>query len=137
MPDGWSVRPVGVVRSGLTDPADAPRQPDEGAPPARLVFDDAVAPALDGIRPGTEVVVLTWLDRADRTVLTTHPRGDPARGVAGVFSTRGPHRPNPIGLHTVTVTDVDGPVLVVDGIEAVDGTPVLDVKIALGPVAQR
>lgn len=137
MAEGWTVRPVGVVRSELTDPAAAPRQADEGAPPARLVFDDAVAPALDGIAPGAVVVVLTWLDRADRTALTTVPRDEVSRGVAGVFATRAPHRPNPIGLHTVTVTDVDGPVLAVDAIEALDGTPVLDVKIALGPVEQR
>lgn len=137
MADGWTVHPVGVVRSALTDPGDAPRQPDEGAPPARLVFDDAVAPALDGITPGTAVVVLTWLDRADRTALTTVPRDDPSRGTAGVFATRAPGRPNPIGLHTVTVTDVDGPVVTVDALEAVDGTPVLDVKIALGAVELR
>jgi tRNA-Thr(GGU) m(6)t(6)A37 methyltransferase TsaA len=137
MADGWTVRPVGVVRSDLTDLADAPRQADEDAPPARLVFDDAVAQALDGITAGTAVVVLTWLDRADRTALTTVPRNEPSRGVAGVFATRAPHRPNPIGLHTVTVTAVDGPVLTVDALEALDGTPVLDVKIALGPVEQR
>lgn len=137
MADHWTVRPVGVVRSELAALADAPRQADEDAPQARLVFDDAALPALDGIIPGAEIVVLTWLDRADRTVLTTHPRGDPARGTAGVFATRGPHRPNPIGLHPVTVNAVDGPELTVDGLEAVDGTPVLDVKIALAPVEER
>ena len=134
---GRTVRPVGTVRSALTDPAHAPRQADEGAPPARIVFDDAVAPALEGLAPGVTVVVLTWLDRADRTQLTTRPRDDADRAETGVFATRSPLRPNPVGLHTVTVTGVDGTTVAVDGLEALDGTPVLDVKIALGPVEER
>ncbi len=134
---GWTVRPVGTVRSELVDLDDAPRQADEGAPAARLELDPEVAPALDGLAPGVVIDLFTWLDRADRTVLTTRPRDDATRADAGVFATRSPHRPNPIGHHIVTVTAVEGTVLTVDHLEAVDGTPVLDVKIALGPVDAR
>jgi tRNA-Thr(GGU) m(6)t(6)A37 methyltransferase TsaA len=125
------LRPVGRVASPLTDRATAPRQGDEGAPPAVLEFDPAVAPALDGLVAGAEVLVLTWLDRADRGVLTTRPRDDPARPELGVFATRSPDRPNPIGLHRVRVTAVDGLRVTVDHLEALDGTPVLDVKPVL------
>ncbi|HEY1176790.1 MAG TPA: tRNA (N6-threonylcarbamoyladenosine(37)-N6)-methyltransferase TrmO [Phytomonospora sp.] len=128
----FQARPVGVVASTLTDLDTAPRQPDEGAPAAWLVFHDAVAAAVGGIRPGDEVFVLTWLDRARRDLLEVHPRGDRNRPVEGVFSTRSPHRPNPIGLHRVTVVETDGTRLRVDGLEAVDGTPILDVKPVLG-----
>ncbi|MCX6462205.1 MAG: tRNA (N6-threonylcarbamoyladenosine(37)-N6)-methyltransferase TrmO [Pseudonocardiales bacterium] len=125
------LRPVGRVASPLTDRATAPRQGDEGAPPAVLEFDPAVAAALDGLVAGAEVLVLTWLDRADRGVLTTRPRDDPARPELGVFATRSPDRPNPIGLHRVRVTAVDGLRVTVDHLEALDGTPVLDVKPVL------
>jgi tRNA-Thr(GGU) m(6)t(6)A37 methyltransferase TsaA len=125
------LRPVGRVASPLTDRATAPRQGDEGAPPAVLEFDPAVAAALDGLVAGAEVLVLTWLDRADRGVLTTRPRDDPARPELGVFATRSPDRPNPIGLHRVRVTAVDGLRVAVDHLEALDGTPVLDVKPVL------
>jgi tRNA-Thr(GGU) m(6)t(6)A37 methyltransferase TsaA len=137
MDDAIELRAVGVVRSPLAHPDDAPCQGDEGAPDAWLDLDAAVVPALDGVEAGAELVVLTWLDRADRSVLAVHPRSDTARPQVGVFATRSPDRPNPIGLHTVRVLAVDGSRLRVAGLEAVDGTPVLDLKPTLGPVASR
>jgi tRNA-Thr(GGU) m(6)t(6)A37 methyltransferase TsaA len=131
--DSYDLRAIGRVESPLTDLADAPRQGDEGGPEATLVFDDAVAAALRDLRPDDEVLLLTWLDRADREVLAVHPRSDPDRPLTGVFSTRSPDRPNPIGLHRVTVLAVDGTRVRVSDLEAVDGTPVLDVKPVLGP----
>ena len=119
---------VGHVESSLVDAADAPRQGDEGAPDAWLVFHDDVRAAIADLEVGTDVLVLTWLDRADRTVLSTRPRDDPSRAELGVFSTRSPDRPNPIGLHRVRILAVDGPRLQVADLEALDGTPVLDVK---------
>lgn len=126
-----NLRVVGRVESPLTDPASAPKQGDEGAPDAWLIFESRFLAALDGIRTGDEVLVLTWLDRADRDVLRVHPRGDPARPEQGVFSTRSPHRPNPIGLHRARVIAVDGARVQVSGLEALDGTPVVDVKPVL------
>jgi tRNA-Thr(GGU) m(6)t(6)A37 methyltransferase TsaA len=123
--------PVGVVESELTDLAAAPNQGDEGAPAAWLVFDASVSEALHGIEEGDEVIVLTWLDRARRDVLRVHPRGDRSRPERGVFGTRSPDRPNPIGLHRVTVLEVAGLRVRVSDLEAVDGTPVLDVKPVL------
>jgi tRNA-Thr(GGU) m(6)t(6)A37 methyltransferase TsaA len=128
----YELRPIGRVRSPLTDPATAPKQGDEGAPDATLEFDEAVLDGLADLRAGTDVIVLTWLDRADRDVLAVHPRDDPARPVTGVFSTRSADRPNPVGLHRVHVLAVDGPLLAVRGLEALDGTPVIDVKPVLG-----
>jgi tRNA-Thr(GGU) m(6)t(6)A37 methyltransferase TsaA len=125
------VTPVGYVESSLTDLGAAPRQGDEGAPAAWIAIGPALAPALEGIRAGDHVIVLTWLDRADRDVLQVHPRGDPSRTRAGVFATRSPDRPNPIGLHRVEVTAVEGARLRVSGLEAIDGTPVLDLKPVL------
>lgn len=133
----YAVRPVARVESPLTDRAAAPKQGDEGAPPARVVFEPEFHPAAADIRPGDRLVLLTWLHKADRDVRAVHPRGDPDRPSTGVFSTRSPDRPNPIGLHPVTVTAVDGGTLTVTGLEAVDGTPVLDVKPVLGGVAGR
>ncbi len=124
----FEITPIGRVESPLTDPASAPRQGDEGSPDAWLVFAPAVLEALDGIRPGDEVIVLTWLDRARRDVLRVHPRGDASRPQQGVFSTRSPHRPNPIGLHRVEIASIDGGRVRVRKLEAVDGTPILDVK---------
>jgi tRNA-Thr(GGU) m(6)t(6)A37 methyltransferase TsaA len=131
------LRPVGRVESTLTDPSDAPRQPDEGAPEAWLVFDDAFAPALEGLAPGTDMLLFTWLDRGDRETLAVHPRGDLSRPLTGVFATRAPDRPNPIGLHTVHVLAVEGNRVRVRHLEAVDGTPILDVKPLLGPTPER
>jgi tRNA-Thr(GGU) m(6)t(6)A37 methyltransferase TsaA len=134
----FEVRPIGRVESPLTDPGSAPRQGDEGAPDAWLAFQPAVREALEGIRPGDEVIVLTWLDRASRDVLRVHPRGDESRAQQGVFSTRSPHRPNPIGLHRVEVVSIDGGRVRVSNLEAVDGTPIVDVKPVLsGDVSER
>jgi tRNA-Thr(GGU) m(6)t(6)A37 methyltransferase TsaA len=129
--------PVGWVESPLTDRAQAPRQGDEGAPAAWLAFEPRVAEALRDLRPGTEIIVLTWLDRADRSVLVTRPRDDPGNPLTGVFSTRSPDRPNPVGLHRVPVIAVDGLRVQVGDLEALDGTPVIDVKPVLGPVTGR
>jgi tRNA-Thr(GGU) m(6)t(6)A37 methyltransferase TsaA len=128
---------VATVESPLTDRAAAPKQGDEGAPEATLVFEVGFAEALDGIETGDEIVLLTWLDRASRDVLRVHPRDDMTRPEQGVFSTRSADRPNPIGLHRVTVLSIDGPRMRVSGLEALDGTPVVDVKPALGSVAAR
>jgi tRNA-Thr(GGU) m(6)t(6)A37 methyltransferase TsaA len=128
---------IGTVASPLKDRAAAPKQGDEGAPEATLVFEVGFAEALDGIEPGDALVLLTWLDRASRDVLRVHPRDDMARPEQGVFSTRSADRPNPIGLHRVTVLSIDGPRMRVSGLEALDGTPVVDVKPALGSVAER
>jgi tRNA-Thr(GGU) m(6)t(6)A37 methyltransferase TsaA len=133
----FEVVPVGWVESQLTDRAQAPRQGDEGAPAAWLAFEPRVAEALRDLRPGTEIIVLTWLDRADRSVLVTRPRDDPGNPLTGVFSTRSPDRPNPVGLHRVPVIAVDGLRVQVGALEALDGTPVIDVKPVLGPVAGR
>jgi tRNA-Thr(GGU) m(6)t(6)A37 methyltransferase TsaA len=124
--------PIGTVRSPLTDRASAPKQGHEGSPEAWLVFEPRVVEGLDGIRPGDEIVVLTWLDRADRDVLRVHPRGNVANPEQGVFNTRSPDRPNPIGLHRVEVVTVDDNRLRVRHLEALDGTPVIDVKPVLG-----
>ena len=132
------LRPIGTVESPLTDPASAPKQGDEGAPDAWIVLDEAILGALDGVAAGDELIVLTWLDRADRSVLQVHPRSDPERPLTGVFATRSPDRPNPIGLHRVEVAQVDGPRLRVRDLEALDGTPVLDLKPVLsGDAAER
>src|ERR671925_385231 len=123
--------PIGNVESELTDIASAPNQGDEGAPAAWLVFTPPVLEALHGVKEGDEVIVLTWLDRASRDVLQVHPRGDPSRAQQGVFSTRSPHRPNPIGLHRVEIAEIDGARVRVRNLEAVDGTPIVDVKPVL------
>ena len=131
------VRPVARVVSPLVRREDAPRQGDEGAPEAWLVFEPEFAMGMRDIGPGADVLVLTWLDRANRDVLAVRPRGDTARPETGVFSTRSPDRPNPIGLHRVGVLEVDGLRVRVRDLEALDGTPVLDVKPVLGGVADR
>jgi tRNA-Thr(GGU) m(6)t(6)A37 methyltransferase TsaA len=122
---------IGRVESGLKDLESAPRQADEGAPEAWLVFEPHVADALRGLRSGSEVLLLTWLDRARRDVLVVHPRGDKTRPLEGVFNTRAPHRPNPIGLHRVEVAEVDGLRVRVKNLEAIHGTPIIDVKAVL------
>ena len=127
----YELKVVGRVVSSLKDPADAPRQADEGAPEAWLVFDSEMLPALEGTRPGNEAILITWLDRASRDVLQNHPRRDPSRPMQGVFSTRSPSRPNPIGLHRVHILAVDGRRVHVRALEAVDGTPIVDMKTVL------
>ncbi len=128
---------IGRVQSPLTDRDSAPRQGDEGAPEAWLVFDAHFADGLDGIAAGDEMLVLTWLDRAARDVLRVHPRNDPNRPIQGVFNSRSPDRPNPIGLHRVTVVEVDGLRLRVCHLEALDGTPIVDLKPLLTSIDER
>ena len=134
----FEVMAIGRVESPLTDLESAPRQADEGAPEAWLVFEQEVLEGLRSLRPGDEVIVLTWLDRARRDVLSVHPRGDTSRAQEGVFSTRSPHRPNPIGLHRVKITAVNGRRVRVRNLEALDGTPIVDVKPILSDdISQR
>jgi tRNA-Thr(GGU) m(6)t(6)A37 methyltransferase TsaA len=127
----YEVRPVAVVASPLTDPATAPKQGTEGGAEAWLTFDAPVLDALDGLAPGDRVLLLTWLDRADRGALRVHPRDDLRNPLRGVFGTRSADRPNPIGLHEVEILELDGARMRVAPLEAVDGTPVLDVKPVL------
>jgi tRNA-Thr(GGU) m(6)t(6)A37 methyltransferase TsaA len=122
---------IAEVESSLTDAAVAPKQGDEGAPDAWLVFSPGVLPALEGIEPGHRVVVITWLDRADREVLRVHPRDDPANPMRGVFATRSADRPNPLGLHEVDVLAIEDDRMHVRPLEALHGTPVVDVKPVL------
>jgi tRNA-Thr(GGU) m(6)t(6)A37 methyltransferase TsaA len=131
------IEPVGRVASPLRDRAEAPKQGDEGAPDAWLEFEPGMAEALRGLRAGTDVLVLTWLHQAHRDVLTVYPRGDLSRPLTGVFATRSPDRPNPIGLHRVQVTAIDGLRVRVRNLEALDGTPIVDVKPVLGPIDER
>jgi tRNA-Thr(GGU) m(6)t(6)A37 methyltransferase TsaA len=134
----FDVKVIGRVESPLTDLESAPRQADEGAPEAWLVFEPEVLEGLQSLRPGDEILILTWFDRARRDVLSVHPRGDISRPREGVFSTRSPHRPNPIGLHRAEITAIDGRRVRVRHLEALDGTPIVDVKPVLsGDVGQR
>jgi len=133
----FTVRPIGHVESPLTSTADAPRQGDEGAPEAYLILDPIVQAGLDGISVGNEIIVLTWLHEADRSVLKVHPRGDLNRPEQGVFSTRASSRPNPIGLHRVRVLGIDGLRVHVSDLEAIDGTPIVDIKPVLGDIGER
>jgi len=135
--ESYVLRPVGWVRSSLVDRVQAPRQGDEGAPDAWLDFEPDLREALRDLEVGSDVLVLTWLHQADRDVLTVHPRGDVTRPEQGVFSTRSPHRPNPIGLHRVGVLAIDGDRVHVSSLEAVDGTPILDIKPVLDPHTER
>ena len=133
----YQVRPVAWVQSPLTGRDRAPMQGDEGAPLARIVFRPELAEAAADLRIGAEILVLTWLHQASRDVLSVHPRGDTNRPRQGVFSTRSPDRPNPIGLHAVTIVRIDDNAVTVNNLEAIDGTPVLDVKPILGTVRER
>jgi tRNA-Thr(GGU) m(6)t(6)A37 methyltransferase TsaA len=128
---------VGRVESPLTDRESAPKQGDEGAPDATIVFDARFAEAVEGLAAGDELLLLTWFDRAARDVLRVRPRSDPSRAEQGVFGTRSPDRPNPIGLHRVTVRAIDGLRMRVSGLEALDGTPVVDVKPLLRSIEER
>jgi tRNA-Thr(GGU) m(6)t(6)A37 methyltransferase TsaA len=131
-PATYVVRPIGVVRSTLRDRRDAPNQAYEGAPEAVLEIDPTFAPALHRVRAGDDLIVLTWLHLADRNVLQTHPRDDPNIPLTGVFATRSSDRPNPIGLHRVTVSALESPTrLRVSALEAIDGTPIVDLKTLL------
>ena len=125
------LRPIGVIRSSIKNRREAPKQGSEGAPDAWLEVDPAVAQALDGLKPGDELIVVTWLHEARRNVLKVHPRSDPRRPLTGVFATRSPDRPNPLGLHPVTVREVARNRLRIGPIEAIDGTPVVDIKPVL------
>ena len=125
------LRPIGVIRSDLKDCADAPKQGHEGAPDAWVDMYELFVEGLAGIAAGDEVIIVTWLHKARREVLKVHPRDDEQRPLMGVFATRSQDRPNPLGLHTVTVKEVAGNRLRVGPIEAVDGTPVVDIKPVL------
>jgi tRNA-Thr(GGU) m(6)t(6)A37 methyltransferase TsaA len=133
----FTVRPIGHVESPLTSTADAPRQGDEGAPEAYLILDPIVQAGLAGIGVGDAIIVLTWLHEADRSVLKVHPRDDLNRPEQGIFSTRASSRPNPIGLHRVRVLGMDGLRVHVSDLEAIDGTPIVDIKPVLGDIAER
>jgi L-fuculose-phosphate aldolase len=125
----YIVQPIGVVRSVLKDPADAPKQGALTEQEAEVVVDPAYLPALEGLdRKRGKIIVLCWMDRADRGRLKVHPRGQEELPERGVFSTRSPHRPNPVSLHTVTLLSIEGNVLRIRGMDAVDGTPVVDIK---------
>jgi len=127
----FTVRPIGVVHSPITSRANAPRQGAEGAPDAWIELDPSLARGLTRMRVGMELIVLTWLHRARRDVLRVRPRSDRRQRLAGVFATRSPDRPNPIGVHRVTLREVEGARLLVGPIEAIDGTPVIDIKYAM------
>jgi tRNA-Thr(GGU) m(6)t(6)A37 methyltransferase TsaA len=137
-PSSYTIEPIGFVRSELTRPEDAPRQGDEGAPEAWIELTPQAAPGLLGLQAGDELFLLTWLHLAERDVLEVHPRGDLDRPLRGVFSTRSQDRPNPVGLHRVTVLEIDGHKLRVAPLEAIDGTPIVDIKPVLsGSVSER
>jgi tRNA-Thr(GGU) m(6)t(6)A37 methyltransferase TsaA len=136
-PVTYELQPIGWVESPLVDPAAAPKQGNEGSPEAWLVFDARVSEALRDLEVGADVIVLTWLDRARRDVQVVHPRSDPANPLQGVFNTRSPDRPNPIGLHRVRILAIDGLRIRVRDLEALDRTPIVDVKPVLDPAVER
>jgi tRNA-Thr(GGU) m(6)t(6)A37 methyltransferase TsaA len=131
MTDTYTLQPIGIIRSDLTSLDAAPRQGDEGAPDAWIEIVPDVAQALHGLAVGDAVIILTWFHRSDRSVLQTHPRNIVTNPLTGVFATRSPDRPNPIGLHRVTIREIDGARLKVGPIEAIDGTPIIDIKPVL------
>jgi tRNA-Thr(GGU) m(6)t(6)A37 methyltransferase TsaA len=133
----YTLKPIGVIRSTLVDLAAAPKQGDEGTYEAWLELDAKFAQGLLGIKVGDELIVLTWLHRGERDVLQVHPRGNPNNPLTGVFATRSPHRPNPIGLHRVSVLEVAGERLKVAPIETIDGTPIVDIKPVLSEINDR
>jgi tRNA-Thr(GGU) m(6)t(6)A37 methyltransferase TsaA len=133
----YTIEPIGFIRSELTRLEEAPRQGDEGAPQAWLELMPQVALGLAGITVGDELIVLTWLHLARRDMLQVHPRNNPDRPLTGVFATRSPHRPNPVGLHRVSVLEIDGQNVKVAPIEAVDGTPIVDIKPVLSSLSER
>ncbi len=127
----YSLSAIGLLHSPLKEPGEAPRQGHEGAPDAWLEVNASVAEGLEGIAVGDELIVITWLHKAQRDILKVHPRGDETVPLAGVFATRSPDRPNPLGLHRVTVLEIAGKRVKVGPIEAIDGTPVVDIKPVL------
>jgi tRNA-Thr(GGU) m(6)t(6)A37 methyltransferase TsaA len=133
--DDRQLDPIGFVRSPLRALKDAPRQGNEGAPDAWLVLHQNVVPGIEGIAVGDEIIVLTWLHQASRDVLQTHPRNDARLPLTGVLATRSPDRPNPIGLHRVRVLDLRPGEIEVGPLEAIDGTPIVDIKPVLSDVA--
>ena len=135
--NSYTIEPIGVIHSGLTDLADAPRQGDEGGCEAWLRLAAPIAQGLRGIQVGDHLLVLTWLHLAQRDVLEVHPRGSLEAPLTGVFATRSPDRPNPIGVHSVSVLQIADNSLKVAPIEAIDGTPIVDIKPVLTPLAER
>jgi tRNA-Thr(GGU) m(6)t(6)A37 methyltransferase TsaA len=131
------LRAIGTVSSPLTHLRSAPKQGDEGAPAATIVLTPEFVEGLAGVEPGDALLVLTWLDRGARDVISVHPRGDLTRPRQGVFATRSPDRPNPIGLHRVKIVSIEGTTITVSDLEAIDGTPVLDIKPVLEPRGER
>jgi tRNA-Thr(GGU) m(6)t(6)A37 methyltransferase TsaA len=127
----FPLRVVGYVRSSLKSRSDAPRQGSEGAPRATIELHPALREGLSGIAVGHELILLTWFHEARRDVLKLHPRNDPSLPLTGVFATRSPDRPNPIGLHRVRVLAVGPSSLEVEPLEAIDGTPIIDIKPVL------
>jgi tRNA-Thr(GGU) m(6)t(6)A37 methyltransferase TsaA len=127
----YTIKPIGVIRSGLTSREAAPHQGYEGAPDAWLEMNSASIEGIEGIALGDQIVLISWLHKAHRDILKVHPRRDQKRPLTGVFTTRSPDRPNPIGLHRVTVLEIGGNRLKVGPIEAIDGTPIVDIKPVL------
>lgn len=127
----YLLKPIGRVRSALKDRRAAPRQGIDGAPEATIELSPSVVEGIGGIRPGSEIIVITWLHESRRDVLKVHPRGEESRPLTGVFATRSPDRPNPVGLHRVTVLAITGREMKVAPLEAIDGTPVVDIKPVL------
>ena len=122
------LRPIGIIRSTIKNRSEAPKQASEGAPDAWLDVHPFAAQALDGLAAGDNIIVITWLHRARRDTLKVHPRSDPNRPLTGVFATRSPDRPNPLGLHQVTIHSIENHRLRIGPIEVIDGTPVVDIK---------
>jgi len=133
--ENYRLEPIGWIRSELKNTKDAPRFYTECAPNARLELDARLSDAMDGIKVGDDIVIITWLHLANRETLKVHPRGDLTRPKRGVFSTRSPHRPNPIGLHRAKVLSIDQNIVSIGPIEAIDGTPVVDIKCIVKPLA--
>jgi tRNA-Thr(GGU) m(6)t(6)A37 methyltransferase TsaA len=133
----YELRPIGWVESSLVVRELAPMQADEGAPDAWLAFVPEVADGLRDLEVGVDVLLFTWLHQSDRSVLTTRPRGDANRPETGVFNTRSPDRPNPIGLHRVTIAEIDGLRVRVSHLEAIHGTPIADMKPVIGGITDR
>jgi tRNA-Thr(GGU) m(6)t(6)A37 methyltransferase TsaA len=132
---GFTLQPVGFVQSAITTRSQAPKQGYEGAPDVWIEMDNAMLPALEGVEVGDDIILITWFHKSKREVLQVHPRGDVNNPITGVFATRSPDRPNPLGLHRVTVRQIQQNKLLVGPLEALDGTPVVDIKPVLGKSA--